>query len=518
MFKDARAGLMHAGIFWGFVLLTIGTANVVTGGIIEQVLSIPFDGLLWALISAMQNVVAVIVLVSIAWAFYRRLVTKPRRLTFNRDALVILAMIGGVVATELLAEAFEFAALRRPARGVRVRGAGRPAAVGVLAGGARGGLRHPVVGAHRPGRGVPVLPAVLQAPPHRHELPEHLVPQARPARRAAEDGPRGRERHVRAQDAPGSRLEGPPRRVHLHRMRPLPGGVPGPCHREAAQSQDLHHGHPRHVGRRRGRDRPHPELADRARDLRPRRHAARRHGAGRAHRRHGDPLRRGLGLRHVRGVRRGLPGAHRARRQDRRAAAQPGPRGVALPAGADARVPGHGGPGQPVGPARLGPPRLDEAAAVRGPDGRVGRRGRRARRARGPVLGRLRGGVRSTQPEGRQGGGDLPACRRCLVRGARPGGVVHRRPGSADGQRLRVPDPRRWRRRDAEPVRDGGADDRDGLPALLQHDRQRVRAARRGVPDRPPLAVPGRARVVRAPGDRCRRTRPRRPATTGRAA
>jgi Fe-S oxidoreductase len=110
MFKDARAGLMHAGIFWGFVLLTIGTANVVTGGIIEQVLSIPFDGLLWALISAMQNVVAVIVLISIGWAFFRRLVTRPPRLTFNRDALVILAMIGGVVATELLAEAFEFAA------------------------------------------------------------------------------------------------------------------------------------------------------------------------------------------------------------------------------------------------------------------------------------------------------------------------------------------------------------------------------------------------------------------------
>src|SRR6267142_5560871 len=67
MFKDWRAGLMHAGIFWGFVLLTIGTANIVTGGIIEQVLSIPSDGLLWTLISAVQNVVAVIVLVSIAW-------------------------------------------------------------------------------------------------------------------------------------------------------------------------------------------------------------------------------------------------------------------------------------------------------------------------------------------------------------------------------------------------------------------------------------------------------------------
>ncbi len=109
MFQDKRAGLMHAGIFWGFVLLTIGTANVVTGGIIEQVLSVPFDGLLWALISALQNVVAVIVLVSIGWAFYRRLVIKPARLTLNRDALVILGMIGGVVATELFAEVFEFA-------------------------------------------------------------------------------------------------------------------------------------------------------------------------------------------------------------------------------------------------------------------------------------------------------------------------------------------------------------------------------------------------------------------------
>ena len=35
MFKDRRAGLMHFGIFWGFVLLTIGTANMVTGGLVE---------------------------------------------------------------------------------------------------------------------------------------------------------------------------------------------------------------------------------------------------------------------------------------------------------------------------------------------------------------------------------------------------------------------------------------------------------------------------------------------------
>jgi Fe-S oxidoreductase/nitrate reductase gamma subunit len=130
MFKDPRAGLMHAGIFWGFIFLTIGTANIVTGGLIQAILSIPLDGALWTLVSALQNVVAVIVLVAIAWAFERRFISRPPRLTYNRDALTILAMIGGVVATELgaqIAEAARFGdvggafianALASPLRGV----------------------------------------------------------------------------------------------------------------------------------------------------------------------------------------------------------------------------------------------------------------------------------------------------------------------------------------------------------------------------------------------------------------
>ncbi len=109
MFKDVRAALMHWGIFWGFVLLTVGTANIVTGGIIQGVLSIPLDGLPWALVLAMQNVVAVLTLGAVAWAFERRLISRPERLTYNRDALMILGMIGGVVATELFAQVFEVA-------------------------------------------------------------------------------------------------------------------------------------------------------------------------------------------------------------------------------------------------------------------------------------------------------------------------------------------------------------------------------------------------------------------------
>ena len=109
MFKDVRAALLHWGIFWGFVLLTVGTANVVTGGLIQAVLTAPFDGILWALVLGMQNVVALIVIGSVLWAFERRFISRPARLTYNRDALFILAMIGTLVAAEFVAGVFESA-------------------------------------------------------------------------------------------------------------------------------------------------------------------------------------------------------------------------------------------------------------------------------------------------------------------------------------------------------------------------------------------------------------------------
>ncbi len=110
MFQDPPAGLMHFSIFWGFVLLTVGTANIVTGGLIQAVLAWPFDGLLWAVVNALQNVVAVVVLVAIAYAIFRRLVIRPERLTLSMHALLVLLLIGGVVGSELLAQAFESAA------------------------------------------------------------------------------------------------------------------------------------------------------------------------------------------------------------------------------------------------------------------------------------------------------------------------------------------------------------------------------------------------------------------------
>ena len=134
-------------------------------------------------------------------------------------------------------------------------------------------------------------------------------------------------------------------------MRPLPAGLPRVEHGQAAQPEDVHHGDPGHVRGGGARARPHPELADRPRDVRPRRRDAGSGSDGRPDRRRRDPIRRGLGLRYLRRLRRGLPGPDRARRQDRRPPAEPRARGVALSGRACRRVPGHGGPGEPVGPA-----------------------------------------------------------------------------------------------------------------------------------------------------------------------
>ncbi len=130
MFRDARAGLMHFAIFWGFVALTVGTADIATGGLLQAIVGWPLGGALWSAVTALQNVAAVGVLLAIAYAGWRRLVSRPRRLALTRGALVILGLIGGVVVTELASMALEAArsgdragaivanALATPLRGV----------------------------------------------------------------------------------------------------------------------------------------------------------------------------------------------------------------------------------------------------------------------------------------------------------------------------------------------------------------------------------------------------------------
>ena len=109
--REPVAGLMHATIFWGFIVITAGTVEILIQGVFarfsyEHILPQP----VYVLYSLSQDVFALFVLGAVGFAFFRRLVLHPRRLEGDHiehaDAYIILSMIGGLMVTLLLANAF----------------------------------------------------------------------------------------------------------------------------------------------------------------------------------------------------------------------------------------------------------------------------------------------------------------------------------------------------------------------------------------------------------------------------
>jgi len=107
LFRDPRAGLMHAAIFWGFLVITVGTVELLGRGFFGH-FDIPLvSGQAYFLLAV--DLFQVAVVLAIGYALYRRLVSRPRRLFFSGQALVILALILGLMATSFLAGAFRIA-------------------------------------------------------------------------------------------------------------------------------------------------------------------------------------------------------------------------------------------------------------------------------------------------------------------------------------------------------------------------------------------------------------------------
>jgi hypothetical protein len=113
IFRDPVAGAMHATIFWGFMVLTAGTIEILIQGVFSSfsyALILPRP--LYLLYSLSQDGFALLVIGAIGFAFFRRLVLHPRRLEGDKlehtDALIILGMIGGLMVSLLFMNAFQF--------------------------------------------------------------------------------------------------------------------------------------------------------------------------------------------------------------------------------------------------------------------------------------------------------------------------------------------------------------------------------------------------------------------------
>jgi Fe-S oxidoreductase len=109
--RDPVAGAMHAVIFWGFMVLTAGTVELLIAGVFPAFsFSLFLPHALFLGYEASQDAFAVFVLGAVAFAYFRRLVLRPKRLDGDKvehgDAYIILGMIGALMATLLLSVAF----------------------------------------------------------------------------------------------------------------------------------------------------------------------------------------------------------------------------------------------------------------------------------------------------------------------------------------------------------------------------------------------------------------------------
>ena len=115
IFREQPAGIMHATIFWGFMVLTAGTVEILIQGVFSKfsyALLLPQP--LYLLYSFSQDAFAALVIGAVAFALYRRLVLHPARLEGDHlehtDAFIILSLIGGLMVTLLFANASSFLA------------------------------------------------------------------------------------------------------------------------------------------------------------------------------------------------------------------------------------------------------------------------------------------------------------------------------------------------------------------------------------------------------------------------
>src|SRR5947208_10419844 len=98
------AGTVHLLIFYGFIIITLGTIQLIAGGISFGLVLPAIGGN--PVYQFILDIVAVLVLGACAVAVYRRLALRPPRLDNSGDAFVILGLIVLLMVSLLLMEAF----------------------------------------------------------------------------------------------------------------------------------------------------------------------------------------------------------------------------------------------------------------------------------------------------------------------------------------------------------------------------------------------------------------------------
>lgn len=101
LLKDPKSGLIHVMFFYGFLMVQLGAIDLIWKGLVPES-HLPL-GIFYGLFTFFQELVVLMILVAVVWAFYRRYVEKLVRLKRGWKNGLVLIFIGGLMVSTLIA-------------------------------------------------------------------------------------------------------------------------------------------------------------------------------------------------------------------------------------------------------------------------------------------------------------------------------------------------------------------------------------------------------------------------------
>ncbi|WP_026691625.1 (Fe-S)-binding protein [Alteribacter aurantiacus] len=105
LLKDKKSGIIHLMFFYGFLLVQFSAIDLIWKGLAVGS-HLPL-GPVYPIFTFFQEIVVVMILVAVVWAFHRRYVEKLVRLKQNAKAGLVLIFIGGLMVSKLFAKGME---------------------------------------------------------------------------------------------------------------------------------------------------------------------------------------------------------------------------------------------------------------------------------------------------------------------------------------------------------------------------------------------------------------------------
>ncbi len=101
LLKDPKSGLIHVMFFYGFLMVQLGAIDLIWKGLAPNS-HLPL-GVFYGVFTFFQELVVLMILVAVVWAFYRRYVEKLVRLKRGWKNGLVLIFIGGLMVSTLFA-------------------------------------------------------------------------------------------------------------------------------------------------------------------------------------------------------------------------------------------------------------------------------------------------------------------------------------------------------------------------------------------------------------------------------